>query len=188
MVTSNSLLSHLAHLTALHQPLIGDYDYCQHHLDGDNPHFWRRALVRTVAALAEGMASAMKQCALENLPVTDFDKRQALAGETYRVSKHGTVEKHRFRTPPLENICFAFRSYAEFFGCDYPLDTQSAGWAALVTTFAIRHRVMHPSRAADLDINPDEVRIIQTAFCYVINSMSLLQAAGVAKLADSRRT
>jgi hypothetical protein len=174
-------------LMALNQPLVGDYDFCQHHLKDENPQFWRRALARIVTAFAEGMASAMKQYALRNLAATDTEKRQALAGEIYRVAKHGIVEKRRVRTPPLENICLAFRSYAELFGCAYPLDMQSDDWAAVTATFAIRHRVMHPAHPEDLEINEKEVRIVQTAFCYIINSMARLQAEACSKLSATGR-
>lgn len=184
----------LAHLSTwlqgeqiqLNNALLADYDFCQYHLDGEHPQFWRRSLVRTVVAYAEGTASLMRHCARMSLPPEEIDKRQALAGETVRIAKHGTIEKHPLRTAALDNICLAFRAYADLFRCGYPLNPDSEGWAALKSTIATRHRVTHPQKASDLEISAAEVLIAQTAFCYFVNSLSLLMVNGAVTLSAGR--
>lgn len=99
---------HLAELTSLYHVLIRDYELCEQHLNDDDPAFWRRSLVRCVAAFAEGVGSFMRRYALAATPTHEIGRRSLLAGQRYRVSEAGDVEINQVRTPALTNIFSAF--------------------------------------------------------------------------------
>lgn len=177
---------HLAELMSLYHVLIRDYELCQGHLNDDDPAFWRRSLVRCVAAFAEGVGSFMRRHALAATPIHEVGRRSLLAGQRYRVSEAGDVEVNQVRTPAVTNIFFSFRCYAQMFGSHTPLNKQDEGWAALKESFRIRDRVMHPKTISDLEISSAEVFTAQTAFCYILNSVTKLIDEGYSKLREPK--
>lgn len=177
---------HLAELTSLYNVLIRDYELCEQHLNDVDPAFWRRSLVRCVAAFAEGVGSFVRRHALAATPIHEIGRRSLLAGQRYRVSEAGEIEINQVRTPALTNIFFSFRCYAQMFGCHTPLNKQDEGWGALKQSFRIRDRVMHPSTVLDLEISSAEVFTAQTAFHYILNSLTKLIAEGYSRLREHK--
>lgn len=74
------------------------------------------------------------------------------------------------------------------FGCHTPLNKQDEGWGALRQSFRIRDRVMHPRTVSDLEISSVEVFTAQTAFCYILNSLTKLIAEGYSKFREHKST
>lgn len=164
----------LRDLSAMSDVLARDYDYCHLRLDGDESGFYRRALTRTVCALAEGFGSIMRKHALTLIDGNgrlDAGRFAVLRGVTYRATDDGEIEEAQLRTPTLKNICVAFRWYAEAWGSPHRLDKDCEGWQALNKTFEIRDRITHPEQASDLEITDSEALVVKKAYCYLLSSL-----------------
>ena len=122
----------------------------------DPQEYTRRALVRTMFAMVDGIVSAMKQqvLLLEQRHWLELQpKEREKLCETY----HSSV---------ADNIKFTFRIYARswktLFEFDPPLDRNSE-WTNFLETVEIRHRLMHPKAEEDLHVTDDEVAQVRRA-------------------------
>lgn len=144
----------------------------------------RRLLVRSVYALAEGIAYLLKQDALVFGGDTLGADEQAICSEqTFELSSSGEIESRPMRLRTLNNLRFAFEVSASVHGSSYVLDVRGAGWASFRAGLGVRDRLAHPKRLADLDISDAEINAVASAFDWFDRSLEgLLEANAKALL------
>jgi hypothetical protein len=159
--------------------LFADATRCYDALDSEDTPFWRRAFVRSSLAFIEGLTALLKQQAFvaecNKIPkVIVLGSLSVLSGETYTVDDNGMVRARPIAIPALNNLQFAFRSYAEAQGSPFKLDKSGKEWAALRAAIGVRDRIMHPKHLDDLNISDSEIAAIETAVIWLNESLSKL--------------
>nr|WP_315494667.1 hypothetical protein [uncultured Rhodoferax sp.] len=115
--------------------------------------FNKRTLVRTCAALVEGLSYQLRQVTLATLQDTDFLAAGDLAilRETrYQLTRQGDVEERDNFQSTLSMLLFTLRIYAKNHGAAYSPATSDNGWNCLRKAFDLRDRLMHPKSLQDL--------------------------------------
>lgn len=144
----------------------------------DNSQFSRRAYVRTLFALIEGMVYQMKKvalCAYESDQVEFTDAEiSILKEETYELTKKGAAKSVQRYPKTLENIRFSFYAYAKVFKSNFILDVDNNGWQSLNEVMKIRNRITHPKNIKDISISDKDIKVIdQAAKWFQENSVSI---------------
>jgi hypothetical protein len=126
----------------------------------ENPSaFHKRTLVRTCAALVEGLSYQLRRVTLASLQSTSHltpGELAILRETTYRLSDKGTVEERDNFQQTLAMLLFSLRVYAKNHGAVFVPDTSDNGWSCLRKAMALRDRLMHPKSVADLTVSDEE--------------------------------
>ncbi len=120
--------------------------------------FNKRTLVRTCAALVEGLAYQLRQVTLATLQGTDLLSTGDLAvlRETrYQLSRQGDIEERDNFQSTLLMLLFTLRVYAQNHGATFVPNTSDNGWNCLRKAFDLRDRLMHPKSPQDLLVTDD---------------------------------
>lgn len=120
--------------------------------------FNKRTLVRTCAALVEGLAYQMRQVTLETLRNTSLLTSGDIAilrDNRYQLTVKGDVEERDNFQPTLSMLLFTLRVYAKNHGAVFIPNTSDNGWHCLRKAFQLRDRLMHPKSIQDLSITDD---------------------------------
>jgi hypothetical protein len=128
----------------------------------------RRAWVRTFCSQVEAFAFGTKQmlASFGEFPWIKLTPHDVLLlrEQAYEITNNGEVKLKGERFVPIQtNLKFIARIAARALEFDYQLDTNSDGWRALVATFGIRNRLVHPKAAADLIVTDDELKVVTAA-------------------------
>jgi len=128
----------------------------------------RRTWVRTFCSQVEAFAFGTKQmlASFGEFPWIKLTPHDVLLlrEETYEIANNGDVKLKTERFVPIQtNLKFVARIAARALEFEYELDTNGEGWRALVTTFAVRNRLVHPKAAVDLIVTDDELKIVNKA-------------------------
>lgn len=147
-------------------PLVRDVnESLEYLLRDERTQFWRRAHVRAVFALLEGWLFNMRRLALGRAEVglVAFSSGDiALLNEnSFEVDKHGELLVQPKFIPVEKMVKLVFRCLAHALNVRYKLDTSTDGWNAFKSALAIRNRITHPRRAADLTISDEEMETIE---------------------------
>jgi hypothetical protein len=121
----------------------------------DPTEFNKRTLVRTCAALVEGLAYQLRQvtlASLKNTQLLTLGDRATLTEVKYQLSAQGTVQERDNFQSTLPQLLFSLRIYAKNHGADFDPNTSDNGWNCLRKAFALRDRLMHPKSLADLEV------------------------------------
>jgi hypothetical protein len=128
----------------------------------------RRSWVRTFCSQVEAFAFGTKQmlASFGEFPwikLTPHDV-SLLREEVYEIANNGEVKRKFDRFIRIEtNLKFIAKTASRALGLEYELDTAGSGWRALMETFMIRNRLVHPKAAADLLVADDELKIVMVA-------------------------
>jgi hypothetical protein len=120
--------------------------------------FNKRTLIRTCAALVEGLAFQLRQVTLATLQGTEFLSQgdlSILREEKYQLSQQGNVEVRDNHQSTLAMILFTLRVYAKNHGATFNPDTSTNGWNCLRKAFSMRDQLMHPKSLQDLTITDE---------------------------------
>jgi hypothetical protein len=137
-------------------------------LEGENGEvlFYRRAYIRAVYSMIEGVVYAVKLSAFnQSYPLKPLTQAEMclLKEETYDLEDNGSTKIQVARIPIKKNIRFAYKMYAKVHGADFELDVGGKGWQSFQAGLKIRDRLMHPKRAEDCLVSDDEVIIVEEA-------------------------
>lgn len=124
----------------------------------DPSEFNKRTLIRTCAALVEGLSYQLRQVTLATLKETNLlsDGELAILQETkHQLSEQGQVkEKGNFQST-LPMLLFTLRVFAKNHGASFSPNTSDNGWNSLRNAFALRDRLMHPKSFEDLHVSDE---------------------------------
>jgi hypothetical protein len=120
--------------------------------------FNKRTLVRTCAALVEGLSYQLRQVTLASLKDTNLlsEGELAILQQTkHQLSVQGQVrEKDNFQST-LPMLLFTLRVYAKNHGASFSPNTFDNGWSCLRKAFTLRDRLMHPKSFEDLHVSDE---------------------------------
>jgi hypothetical protein len=106
--------------------------------------FWRRTMIRALAATVDGIVFCLKQTALATGPMRGFKFNKE---ELFFLSEE-VLEPTRGNKPRLpgfrENFKDTFRLFAKTNKIPCPTDFSQDGFAALCEIYELRHRLVHP--------------------------------------------
>ncbi|MGH9968559.1 MAG: hypothetical protein ACREBG_12125 [Pyrinomonadaceae bacterium] len=172
--------------------LHNDVEYGAEMLNKEDKQFWRRALVRALFAMIEGVTYRMQQIALRasQQPRVAFSpgELQVLLEKSFELDSDGKVVERQIRTSLKGIIRFAFRAYARVHVADYELDVgREDEWGAFVSSIKVRDRLMHPKNAADLNVSDAEMTSAQRTFDWFMKSLKKVQEVSLAALEEDVR-
>ena len=125
---------------------------------GDPSEFNKRTLVRTCAALVEGLAFQLRQVTLSTLRETKLltEGELAILRETKaQLSIQGAAEERDNFQSTLPMLLFTLRVYAKNHGASFAPNTSDNGWNCLRKAMALRDRLMHPKSYEDLVVSEE---------------------------------
>lgn len=132
----------------------------------DNP-FMRRAFVRATFAFVEGTAHTMKRIAIAMHEDGEVEFSNAelavLREEAYELSGSGKAQKRKMKMRTLDNVRFAFDSFAHAHQLKASLRVDGSGWQEMQAALLIRHRLLHPKAPKDLELSDEEIEIVNGA-------------------------
>jgi hypothetical protein len=144
--------------------------------------FWRRMVVRNFAAHAEAFLYALKQTtlALSDVSSAKFDKSElALLADVRRYTNEAGKEIDLDFPKFVENLKFAFGSYARVNGSAFRLDCGDHRYGYFQEMVSVRNRLTHPKSIAGFDVSDEEiVRAGKAWGWYQEQAARLLSTAG----------
>jgi hypothetical protein len=147
--------------------------------DEGNRQFWRRAAMRSVFALIEGVVYRMKRLAYE---VHEYEgnplsgaEAAVLLEESYELNDKG-VATIKQNYPKIEkNIKFAFAALARAHNITYQLSlSDEAGWGAFIKTLKVRNRLTHPKHVRDLTVSDEEIKTMMNVYYWFLTSIKAI--------------
>lgn len=158
----------------------------------DNNQAHRRAYVRSVCALIEGILHRMKLAAAHLgmvLGTLSTEEIVVINEVAFDVNDKGEVVSRTVFMKFLNNVRFAFKVYSKSIGSSFELRVDGSGWQNLLKCVSIRDRLMHPKASADLTVSDAEVEASKSAFDWFFTSYVLCshyaQKASQAKTSPS---
>jgi hypothetical protein len=153
--------------------LIADVEDLSRFAHGGSLHA-SRSYVRAVFALIEGITYAMKQVAASPfLMPLDAAERALLNEESYALDPSGKPQTRSAYLQLLPNVRFAFAAMAKCHGADFIVDVSGSGWQSLQRAIQVRHRLMHPKAATDLELDQRELDDVGIAFRWFVGNVAL---------------
>jgi len=130
-------------------------------LEGLDPGFRQRLLVRVIFSTFEGYAFHLRQRALEIGQANDYEfSKTAFENltEQKEVTKDdGTVEMKQFFLGSLKGLKFSIAIFAKVLGVPEPPSPKAGD---LEAGFSVRDRLTHPKRAASFNISESEAQVM----------------------------
>jgi hypothetical protein len=129
--------------------------------------FWRRTVVRNFAAHVEAFLYVLKQTtlALSDLSSAKFDKRElAFLADVRRYTDEAGNEIDLDFPKFVENLKFAFASYARVNGSAFKLDCGDHRYDYFQAMVKVRNRLTHPKSIARFDVSDQETVWIAKAW------------------------
>lgn len=154
--------------------LIDDVFLHQKEIEHSNNLCSKRAYVRSVFSLIEGITYRMKQVALlcsgTNLTGSDI---ALLKEEIYSLNSTGLPVVKILLVPTLPNLRFSFYIISKTYNSNYKLIVSGKGWVAIKKALLIRHRLTHPKNINDITVNDDDLDCVNRAFKWYIYNFIL---------------
>jgi hypothetical protein len=122
----------------------------------------RRSWVRTLCSQVEAFAFGMKQflastAQFPNVRLTPLDV-MLLREESYEITDSGETKIKSDRwVRPETNLKFVAKIAGRALNFEYSVNPNAPGWKALMSTFRVRNRLVHPKSAADLIVQDEEI-------------------------------
>lgn len=180
-------------LLALDRALRVDVEHWQKDIaNGRDTQLARRALVRSIFAMLEGVIFGLKQRAIE----TDAGEKRSLSASEVSLGREeladlddqGRVKTRKANTRFEPNLRFAFSVFAKAHGTSFTLDASGVGWQALSRSVKVRDRITHPKRPSDVAISDMELADMESAYIWFherfIELFGVVSAARSAQLAE----
>ena len=127
----------------------------------DDRQLVRRSVIRSFFAYVEGLTYVLKQATLEYSHKRPGEYTTAelalLNEETYGFNNKGESFARRKFLPTAENFLFAMHTFLRRIP-NVHLDVQIGGpeWQEFCKALQIRHRIVHPKAASDMEISDAE--------------------------------
>jgi hypothetical protein len=153
-------------LNAFAVALSADIEEARKALDDNDSQFLRRGYIRALFAAIEGMTHFLKQYALEEggryrgSHYSDAEIAM-LKEESYTVNSKGQASIQVKFIPIEDNFRFALDMFMRVYGTSLALELGGVGWHSFKKSLAIRNRITHPRRLADLAITDKELSAVR---------------------------
>jgi hypothetical protein len=137
--------------------------------------FMSRAAVRATFAFIEGVIYGLKPflLSLEKIrPYLKLEEIIILREKKYEPDNSGYAISNPARYEFKKNVLFTIRCFAKYMEIDMPLNTGDKEWSDLLKAIKIRHRLMHPKKYDDLNINHEELMTVRRAFFWFVNGLA----------------
>jgi hypothetical protein len=145
-------------------------------IQSNNSQTHRRAYVRSVIALIEGVLHRMKLTAAHlggSMRTLSIQEIVVINEVAFEVNDEGEVVSKSVFIKFLNNVKFAFSVYSKSFGSPFELSLGGNGWQNLRECVKVRNRLMHPKTTTDLEVAEAEVEAAKTAFDWFLISYAL---------------
>jgi len=168
--------------------LTKDVEHCAEMANSTQEQFWRRSLVRAFFADVEGTIYRMKQIAYACREQTGVSfstgEEHVMLEKAYSLDDKGLVQEQRMQITLLNNMRFSFSIYARAHTSDYKLNVSDNRWNDFRASVKIRDRLMHPKRAADLDVSVDEMSTLQNAYDWYMQNRTAVMESSVGAMTE----
>lgn len=159
--------------------LIEDVLAARSAINADTGGSGRRNAVRATFAAIEGDLWFLRQHVIET--ATSMNTLTPLAGmalreETYLVGNKGEVIRQVRSVPLLQGIRL-IESQARLIAPEIRVRYDHAGWQALRLGHAIRNRITHPKKSADLDVSDDELAMVAQGIDWLLATTEYIMAS-----------
>jgi hypothetical protein len=130
----------------------------------------RRELVRTMFSGIEGLVWQLKQDILKNFAATGLSRYEhaAMLEKACAVDEHGVVHVVS-RSVPLANGIRLVVRIIQRYRPEFKAEFADDGWSSLKAAINVRHRLVHPKTAEDLNVSRGEIYKVMTAFHWTVN-------------------
>ena len=153
-----------------HSELIASMDAGQVQADGSihaDYEYHARQLIRAVFAFIEAVIFSVKvkaaeHCLNHNLDISDGERFCSMDIEHMLTDKGTVIERPAHIRLP-DNIRFAFALQEKAWNVA-PFNPSCEWWSCLKMSIKVRDRLTHPKWPEDIDVTPDEIVTLLTAF------------------------
>jgi hypothetical protein len=167
----------------LYEELFSNLDYAGKQLQGDpDNQIWRRMKIHCFGAAVDGVIWGLKQT---TLVIAEFwggkfsaQELALLKEETIHPFHAKRRSSHNFQSDLQRTITL----YAHAHGVPCPTDFKQDGFRALVATYQLRNRLMHPTSAEAFCVNDTEKQRCSVAAAWLRAELKRLTEAGNAML------
>ena len=127
----------------------------------------RRAYIRAIGALVEGIVALLKQTCLamhdDGVPIPPIGAGSLamLREESYWLNSVGMVEFRRSFPPTAANVAFTLRVFFEATLSSSRVETSGEGWSGFIALIGIRNRITHPKSAAEFEVSESDLAITE---------------------------
>jgi hypothetical protein len=134
----------------------------------------RRAFVRSVFAMVEGLTFATKQTIL-----TDYETHlrpseiALIKEETFELDDNGRPKARPLFLQLPRNVRFMFDLLVRFRGIPLQLQIGGRGWQSFLAAIQVRNRLMHPKQNGDLTVTDAELQVVHLAFRWFVGHFTL---------------
>jgi len=141
-------------------------------------HTFRRAYVRSVFSLIDGIISTIKREMVEEYDITDEAVstriRHILESKIKTTDGYGVLRERLFFAPIAEDVKVTIEFFAYFNLVEYYPDYEGRGWRCFLKARDIRHRITHPKSEDALEISDEELAIVDSARHWFIRTIMLI--------------
>lgn len=166
-------------------PMLDDAHWAEQALDKDDNQFTRRAYIRSVFAMIEGIVWSLKQTVLQ-APVSNGKIKRLSAGEyellsdkSYDLKSNGEIREQTKHLKLPDNVRFTFKVLAEYFGIGFDLGVDTPLWGKFLAAQEIRNRITHPRTSVEFTVTDHEIEVCEQA-CSWFNNLVFRFVGGLA--------
>ena len=166
----------LAELIEMMQVLGEDCDEHYATIQSNDNQMHRRAYVRAVLALMEGILYRMKRTAFHvgrTIGSISMAEIFMIDGVSIEINDKGEAYPKPVFIKFLHNIKFSFKVYSKSVGSSFELSLGGIGWQKLLEAVKVRDRLMHPKTTASLQVTDNGVEAAKKAFDWFLISYML---------------
>ena len=159
-----------ANFAELDGRMAEDLSICIEGIEQENhPEFWRRAFVRTFFAGLESDIFQLKQLVLlkyeanqcQTLSLGELTMLQELK---FSVTDKGEIRESAGNfVKLLDNLQFAFKTFAKLNGREFSIDKSDQGWDAMQKAVKIRNGIVHPKKWESIMITDGPMKTVLKA-------------------------
>ena len=142
----------------------------------------RRMYVRLLMSQVEGTIATMKAETLERTSRLSIGEQAALAEASYDIDDSGNVRQRPNFPKFLNNVRFAFRTYAKIQDISFVPDYGGKGWQSFREVVDIRNRLTHPKQPEEMVITDAEMVTVDEAHDWFVESYRGLLTQVIDKL------
>jgi hypothetical protein len=182
--TSTEMVRRLTDVKSLIETLVEDVVASVKAIDPKHP-WTQRTYVRSVFALVEGVLSGVSGYLLEGQSLGGWHLTDEERKAFWDAVPDPSVERPVGGRPTLtERTKLAFKAGRRIFGEHCSVDFGGTEFNAFQAALSLRHRLMHPKRQTDLELNDDDLRTVDSARDWFRFSAKKLFEAAVVELSD----
>lgn len=137
----------------------------------------RRAYVRSVFAMIEGLIYSLKQLLVHDVKFLgrlSEDELEALKEVAIEITDAGKIKKRSTHTSFIGNVKFTLNTFCKHTKTDLFVDYNNVGWQCLKDGVVFRNRLSHPKETNDLEVSDKEIEICRVASEWFIHNITII--------------